>query len=173
MSNLNLMVGDWVKVAGWEDYSVSKNGEVYSHRRNKLMVIWKKENEYPRVTLSNKGYEKSYCVHRLVLMAFVPNPLNKESINHIDGNKHNNNVNNLEWCTHSENMIHACKMGLATPPCFGNGEAHQASKLSNVDVQMIKALLKSGFTYIQIGKRFCVHENHISAINRGITRKNG
>lgn len=67
---------------------------------------------YKGITLTKdkKRYPKK--VHRLVAEAFIPNPNNKPQINHIDCNKSNNNVNNLEWCTNSENQKHAFKNGL-------------------------------------------------------------
>ena len=66
---------------------------------------------YLRVTLSGNGKTKRFSVHRLVAEAFIPNPDNKPHVNHIDNNGENNTVANLEWCTHSENMVHAQKQG--------------------------------------------------------------
>ena len=70
---------------------------------------------YLLVHLCKDGIRKCKKVHRLVAEAFIENPLNKPYVNHKDGNKKNNNVDNLEWVTPSENNIHACKLGLAHP----------------------------------------------------------
>lgn len=67
---------------------------------------------YMYVNLSKNCIIKGYKVHRLVAEAFIPNSENKPQVNHIDGNKLNNNVNNLEWCTNSENQKHAFKNGM-------------------------------------------------------------
>lgn len=67
--------------------------------------------EYKRVTLSKNGKTSRVFVHRLVAQEFIPNPHNKPFVNHIDNNGSNNHVNNLEWCTHSENMQHSQKQG--------------------------------------------------------------
>ena len=69
-------------------------------------------NNYYRITLSKNGITKMYTLHRIIAITFIPNPEHKTQINHKDGNKLNNNVNNLEWCTISENMIHAYKHNL-------------------------------------------------------------
>ena len=70
-------------------------------------------SEYCRVPLTNKQHvKKYYLVHRLVAEAFIPNPNNLPQVNHIDGNKSNNCVTNLEWCTREDNIKHAYKIGL-------------------------------------------------------------
>lgn len=66
---------------------------------------------YKRVSLSAKGKVKRFSVHRLVGKMFIDNPEQKPMINHIDNNGSNNHVSNLEWCTHSENMLHSQKQG--------------------------------------------------------------
>lgn len=71
---------------------------------------------YEYVCLSKNGKTKKYRIHRLVGELFIPNPMNKPQINHIDGNKQNNRIDNLEWCNNSENMQHAVKMGLWRNP---------------------------------------------------------
>ena len=72
-------------------------------------------NGYLYVSKQSGRKTKHYYVHRLVAEAFIENPLNKPEVNHIDGNKRNNIVENLEWCTRGENIIHAYKTGLNTP----------------------------------------------------------
>jgi hypothetical protein len=76
-----------------------------------------KEGKYISINLLDKASGKSTrnSVHRFVAEAFIPNPENKPCVNHIDGNKHNNFVGNLEWCTYTENAIHAIKTGLKKP----------------------------------------------------------
>ena len=114
----------WKDIKGYEGlYQVSNFGRVKSltrlSKQNHLLperFLKTNENDrYLRVDLWKDGKHKFYEVHRLVAAAFIANPENKPVVNHIDGDKHNNNVNNLEWCTVSENNKHAYKMGLASP----------------------------------------------------------
>lgn len=155
---------------GWEDYYISNCGDVFSIRRNKLLKVWRSPNKYPRITLSKSGFEKSFCIHRLVATVFVPNPDNKKYINHKDGDKLNNHYSNLEWVTPYENTKHAVSIGLIKP--FNNipGEKHPASKLTNIDVLMVRVLCENGFTQEQISKRFNIHPTHVSAIKLNKTR---
>ena len=67
---------------------------------------------YLIIQLYKQGKRKTKAIHRLVANAFIDDPLNKPQVNHKDGNKQNNNISNLEWCTQSENNFHAYKMGL-------------------------------------------------------------
>ena len=66
---------------------------------------------YKRFRYTIEGHRYNFKVHRLVAETFIPNPLGKPHVNHIDGDRSNNSVENLEWCTRSENMRHAMKMG--------------------------------------------------------------
>lgn len=82
----------------------TKNGQVVSQQKNKF--------GYMNVSLGKDGKQKQYKVHRLIAEAFIPNPQNKPQVNHIDGNKSNNVVWNLEWVTCKENVAHAYTVGL-------------------------------------------------------------
>lgn len=89
-------------------YKVSNFGRIRSfYGKGRLLKPNVDEDGYFRVALSKEGKRKDYYCHRLVAMAFLPNADESRQINHIDGNKQNNNVDNLEWCTCRENIIHA------------------------------------------------------------------
>lgn len=98
----------WKPVKGFEGlYLVSDIGEVYSLLTNKCLLPAKKRTGYLQVTLSKNTLLSYHLVHRIVAEAFIPNPDGKRQVNHIDGNKSNNSVSNLEWCTCRENIIHS------------------------------------------------------------------
>lgn len=95
---------EWKLIEGFDGiYSVSNYGEVRNNKTGKLMKLRKNEKRYLRTNLTKNGNQKSVRVHRLVAQAFIPNPENKPQVNHIDFNKENNCVNNLEWVTNKEN----------------------------------------------------------------------
>lgn len=113
----------WKPIAGYEGlYEVSEHGEVCSceritsdgkHLQRRKLKGGYFSNEYKFMCLRKDGENKNHLVHRLVAQAFIPNPENKPCINHKDGNKQNNKVENLEWCTYSENRKHAYDNGLS------------------------------------------------------------
>lgn len=92
------------------NYSVSENGEVKNDITEKLLSL-RTQQGYKHVTLAIDGKAKSFRVHRLVAFAFIPNPENKPYVNHIDCNRSNNSVTNLEWVTPSENSQKAVDQG--------------------------------------------------------------
>ncbi len=116
----------WKDVAGYEGvYQVSNLGRVKSldrtiphnkygsvRRNGKILKPFIDTYGYLKVRLCNDGTGRNEFVHRLVALAFIPNPQNKETVNHINGNKHDNTVANLEWNTQAENVKHAHRMGL-------------------------------------------------------------
>ena len=92
--------------------NIRKNGRI-DNRKGKILKPKIDKYGYQVITLSKNGIRKSYSVHQLVAKAFIPNPKNKNTINHKDGNKLNNCVNNLEWATEKENQQHKWNNGLA------------------------------------------------------------
>lgn len=113
------MIDKFKDVVGYEEFfSVSEDGRVYSKRTCKVLKQTLHINGY--WTIATKiggrlGVPKCFKVHRLVAEAFIENPKNKPFVNHIDGNKQNNSVGNLEWVTNAENIQHAISIGLITP----------------------------------------------------------
>ena len=117
----------WKDIEGYEGlYQVSTCGNIkslaksrkngngrYYIQKEKLLKQSFTTTGYKKVELYKDGKRKSFKVHRLVAIAFIPNPDNKPEVNHIDGNKINNNIDNLEWVTSSENSIHAYETGLS------------------------------------------------------------
>lgn len=106
----------WKNVKGYEGrYEISNLGNVRSLKRNGSSggsITTFDRYGYIRVRLWKDSRVKTISVHKLVALHFIPNPLNKPQVNHKDGNKKNNSVDNLEWCSANENMAHAYKNGL-------------------------------------------------------------
>lgn len=126
----------WKDIDGFVGkYMVSNLGNVkslnYNHTHfEKLLCPTTNHYGYQQLSLKSKSIHKTVYVHTLVAKAFIPNPLNKKEVNHIDGNKLNNCVTNLEWVTPKENTQHAIKTGLRTLtlPHYVKGADHYSSK---------------------------------------------
>lgn len=132
----------WKEIEGYNSkYYISNLGRVKSIKYTEPRILKARldNHGYYRVALT-KDKEVVECkVHRLVARAFIKNPYNKPTVNHKDGNKRNNTVENLEWATRSEQMIHAYKMGLIkskklkTQPASTSNELDKKSNLSIAD----------------------------------------
>lgn len=151
----------WKQVSDYEGlYEISNLGRV----RNKKLKILKPNyiRDYATVILYNRE-RKIKRINRLVAEAFIPNINNHKEVNHIDGIKSNNVVNNLEWTTRSLNMKHAFKIGLANQ----KGSNHNRAKFSKKDIIKIKKLIKEKVKNVEIAKLFNCCPTLISHIKRG------
>lgn len=104
------MVEIWLSIEGYFDsYQVSNRGRVKNKKRKNILKPKISPDGYLRVGLSKDGHQKFYYIHRLVAQTFIPNPDNKPQVNHINRNKQDNHLWNLEWCTARENQVHRFK----------------------------------------------------------------
>jgi hypothetical protein len=102
-----------VDIKGYEGiYQISRDGKVFSLKNDLEFKLSIGTTGYYRVNLNNKDRGKTHKVHRLVALHFIPNPNNYKCVNHLDGNKLNNDMSNLEWCSHKRNNNHARELGL-------------------------------------------------------------
>lgn len=100
------------RIKGYPKYTIYSNGTIFSDYTGKFLCTTNRSRGYNLATLTNQGEKKSFTVHRLVAKHFIPNPENKKEVNHINGIKTDNRVDNLEWVTSSENKKHAYKSGI-------------------------------------------------------------
>lgn len=171
----------WKDICGYEGlYKISNYGEVKSIRKNIVMRPGDNGRGYKFIYLNKGGLVQRYYVHRLVALFFIPNPENKPQVNHIDCNKGNNNVDNLEWVTTTEQMQHASKNDKLYCSEFqkqqtilaNSGIKSHLSKLKDDDIIKIRKLSKiDGLTNSEIGLLFGVHRETIGYIVRGKTWK--
>lgn len=107
---------DFIDIEGFPNYKISPKGEIYSKYTKALMKPYNVEKGYRQIDIKKfKEPAQVFGVHILVAKHFLPNPDNLPIVNHIDGNKDNNNVENLEWTTQSQNIQHAVDIGRKPP----------------------------------------------------------
>lgn len=162
-------------IPGFEGrYAITRDGKVWSYPKSKgkgahhsgkflKPAIPKTKRTYPALCL---GGTKLYTIHRLVAEAYIPNPENKRCVNHKNGNKLDNRVENLEWCTDAENRIHAKQNKL-----FAYGEKNGASKLAVEDVVRIRNLYSQGVSVTEIHRQFKCGYYAVYAAAKGVTWK--
>lgn len=99
-------------IQGFPNYGINENGFIKNFKTDKILKPMNHSAGYLAICLYENKKPKRFLIHRLVANAFLPNPENKKEVNHINGNKKDNRLENLEWCTSSENRLHSYKHGL-------------------------------------------------------------
>ena len=143
---------EWKFVYGYPHLIVSSTGKVRSLLSDREITPFISNRGYQRVTLCKDGKSKIFHVHRLVAEAFVPNPNGYDTVDHIDGNKLNNNADNLQWLSRGSNIRKAGDArwkGAKPIICVETGKVyksvHQASKELHIAVATISAIAKGEY----------------------------
>lgn len=146
------------------DYLVSNLGNVKSLKNDKETLL---KNGVDKDGYNNVRIDRRLCkTHRLIATAFIPNPDNKPLINHKDGNKQNNRVSNLEWCTAKENAEHALRIGL-----LRQGKQNPHSGLNPIVAETIRQLKSKGASTKELATKYQVSKTAILRIVRNQTWK--
>lgn len=159
------MIETWVTAPGFEAYQVSNTGRI----KNSMFILNPVINKdgYRQCLLLKGEQRKNVLLHRLIASAFIPNLQNLPQINHLDGNKLNNTVTNLEWCTPKRNTNHAIEIGLID----NGGENNHNHVLKDTQVLEIRKLFKEGIGTRSIARMYGVTRSAIQHIKKGRTRK--
>lgn len=150
----------------YDRFEVSNTGQLRNTQTGHIYKLCISKTGYWQVcvSLGSRQNKKVFKIHKAVAEAFINNPDNKPHVNHKDGNKLNNNANNLEWMTNQENIIHARDNGMLHPLA---GEQHRFSKLTEEDVRYIRTnYIPKDETYgcKALAKKFNVDHSTISEI---------
>jgi hypothetical protein len=178
------MTEEWRDVVGWESlYEISSIGRVRSKPRHvrrsnstlqffkgKDLLCYRNSGGYFVVRLSDvtNGRRLTARVHRLVAEAFIPNPESRPEVNHIDSDRTNARLENLEWATRAENGAHGYHHGYVTLP-HARGSKNNAARLSESAVENIRRLAGEGVSGRSLAKRFSVSPRTIWRILSGET----
>jgi hypothetical protein len=150
------------------NYYIDINGNVYNAKFKILKHQYANYGGYPCVMIRRPWHQKgskytTKMVHRLVIMYFNRFPNDNEECNHIDGNKLNYSLSNLEWVTHLQNVRHAINTGLTKE----FGETHHNAKVKQQDIIDIREKLSKGVLQKHIMKEYNLSQSHVSAIKTG------
>lgn len=154
----------WKNIKGFRElYQISNLGRVRRIDNKKVLKPLNISNGYKGVRLyRNKEDATTKKIHRLVAEYFISNPLNLPQVNHKDGNKSNNKVNNLEWCSNDYNMNHAVMNSLILL-----GDKRHSSKCTEESLVLLQRLIDCGFTIKQLSIIYTISKNSMKEIIRG------
>ena len=163
-----------------KDYMVFPNGKVLSCQKKcwNGKVYWTKKEIELKSGITKAGYRilslrkgRSYYLHRLLAEAFIPNPKKLRCVNHLDGNKLNNNLKNLEWCSYRGNALHAFKIGLRkNKPRYG--EDNSAHKVNELEVKKIISLKTKQKNLLETARKFGISISQVWSIQKRISWAN-
>jgi hypothetical protein len=162
---------EFIDIAGYGgQYAINKNGDVYSYKSARLLKpnLQIGKYRYYRVNLFKNNKYKTHTIHRLVAIAFIPNLHNLPFINHINGVKTDNKIENLEWVTNLQNMQHANNTGLFNKELQrknGKSMGFKNRKISYSEAEEIRRLYKSGkYTQRKLAKMYGVCFQNVNLI---------
>lgn len=155
---------EFARIDGYEGYDIDTRGTI-RNRHGRTIKQSKDKYGYTTVTLCKDGKPKTLFVHRLVAQAFIKNPDHKKTVNHINGVKDDNRVENLEWATQGENNRHAYRTRLKEPYA-NNGEQNGRAKLTNAQAAEIRQKLEEGCKGTELAARYNVSTTAISRIKK-------
>lgn len=135
------------------------------YKKGGIIKTYKNTNGYIIAYLSKNGITKTIKVHRLVAIAYIPNPFNLPKVNHLDGNKENNHYKNLEWSTQKRNIQHAFETGLSNQSGFRNN----AGKIKDLDTltKIREEWVNNPQSQASLAKKYSVSQGTISNILSG------
>ena len=156
-------VETFVKIEGFENYEVSNLGKVRNIKSGIMLKPWITKDGYLRHCLYGHDKRKNLLLHRIIATAFIDNPGKKPQVNHIDENKLNNDLSNLEWCTERENAIH------------GTRTKRVAEKLSQkvIQLDLNGNVLNEFESMVQAGQETGVSRSNISSCCNGKLKSAG
>ena len=141
-------------------YFVDTQGNIYG-KNGKILKTQRNEKGYETIHLQNKNISLSTSVHRLVARVFIPNPENKPEVNHINGIRDDNRVENLEWVTSKENKRHAMeKLG------NGYGQTHSQAQITEEQVRAVCDMIMDNYRSVDIAKKLDIYIEKVRSIRK-------
>ena len=150
-------------ISPYHHHTIDETGTVINTQTLNTKATWLGKNGYLHVDIHENGVGKKHAIHRLLAQTFIPNPEQKRTVNHIDGNKLNNKLSNLEWATDSENIQHA----------YDNNLNHQPAKLRLSDYEVILPRFYNGESLTTIVKDFSFSLPTLSTYIEEYTKSTG